>query len=368
MAGRKWYLKRKMAAFPVAAFLTALLSVLASGPRLLRWGEALPAGGARPFSALSLRPEAVREWQVYRLVTYIFVYEDLISLVCGAVIIWYFAGSFEKNVGSVKHCFLTIAFAVLSAVVYLVLRAAVSEWFKVADAEGFTPVAFAMLSASIVRSQMKRTLFFGINLRVTLVPWLLLGAAWLIPSASLLGNLCGLLIGNIYGYGYCFGLDLPESTASRLDQKFPFQLLRRIPGLKYIPGSLAERRACLSRKLNPAPGSYPTQSYPSSPPLAFPVLQMQHTNPQAPGLWPQHPPGDPHVTAPSQTFADRGEPCLLNHFHTPLGRSSSQHLNGPHLWVPSRTDHSEASVPSVPGFPASEAALVPAELCQVHEN
>lgn len=129
--------------------------------------------------------------------TYIFVYEDVISLVCGAVIIWYFASSFEKNVGSVKHCFLTVAFAVLSAMVYLALRAAASESFVVVDAEGFTPVALAMLGASIVRSQMRRTLLFGINFRVALVPWLLLCASWLIPHTSLLGNFCGLLIGNI---------------------------------------------------------------------------------------------------------------------------------------------------------------------------
>lgn len=129
--------------------------------------------------------------------TYIFVYEDVISLVCGTVIVWYFAGSFEKNVGSVKHCFLTVAFAVLSAGLYLAFRPAASLWFGVADVEGFTPVALAMLSASIVRSQMKRTLFFGFNLRLVLLPWLLLGAALLIPCTSLLGNFCGLLIGNI---------------------------------------------------------------------------------------------------------------------------------------------------------------------------
>lgn len=45
------------------------------------------------------------------------------------------------------------------------------------------------------------------------------------------------------GLGYCLCLDFPESVGSRLDRVFPFTLLRRIPGLKYIPGSLAERRA-----------------------------------------------------------------------------------------------------------------------------
>uniref|UniRef100_A0A8C6XX88 Peptidase S54 rhomboid domain-containing protein n=1 Tax=Naja naja TaxID=35670 RepID=A0A8C6XX88_NAJNA len=199
--------------------------------------------------------------EVYRLVTYIFVYEDVISLVCSAVIIWYFAGSFEKMVGTVKHSFLTLAFAVSLALLYLVLRTMASSLLKMMDAEGFTPVAFAMLAASIARSQMKRTMLFGVNFHMAFVPWLLLCIAWIIPSCSFLANLCGLLIGNIYGYGYCFALDFSESTASCLDQKFPFRLLKRIPGVKYVPGSLAERRAFQNKKLNPVPGSYPTQNY-----------------------------------------------------------------------------------------------------------
>ncbi|NXK48779.1 RHBD2 protein, partial [Chauna torquata] len=176
---------------------------------------------------------------VHRLVTYIFHYEDLISLICGAIIIWYFAGSFEKNVGTVKHCFFTIVFAVLSALLYLLLEPVVSRVAEVEDAKGFMPVAFAMLGVSTTRSRMKRTLFFGVRVPVVLVPWFLLFIAWVIPHSSLLSNICGLLVGEAYGLGYCFCLDLPESV----DRVFPFSLLKRIPGLKYIPGSSAERRA-----------------------------------------------------------------------------------------------------------------------------
>ncbi|XP_042647583.1 rhomboid domain-containing protein 2 [Tyto alba] len=226
---------------PVAATLTLLLSLGVSVPGLLRAGPA-----AR--SAASLRPAALRSGEVHRLVTYIFVYEDLISLTCGAIIIWYFAGSFEKNVGTVKHCFLTIAFAVLSALLFLLLETIVLRVTEVEDAKGFMPVAFAMLGVSTTRSQMKRTLFFGVRVPVMLVPWFMLCIAWFIPHSSLLSNLCGLLTGEAYGLGYCFCLDFPESVGSKLDRVFPFSLLKRIPGLKYIPGSLAERRALESSK------------------------------------------------------------------------------------------------------------------------
>lgn len=132
---------------------------------------------------------------VHRLITYIFVYEDLISLTCGAVIIWYFAGSFEKNVGTVKHCILTAAFSVLSALLYLFLEPLVSRLLEVGDAKGFMPVAFATLGVSTTRSRMKRTLVFGCRVPVVLVPWFGLCIAWFVPHFSLLGNLCGLLVG-----------------------------------------------------------------------------------------------------------------------------------------------------------------------------
>lgn len=292
------------------------------------------------------------------MVTYIFIYEDLVSLACGAVIIWYFAGSFEKNVGTVKHCFLTSVFAILSALLYILLEPVVSWVSAVEDTQGFTPVAFATLGVSTTRSRMRRTLVLGVRVPVVLVPWFILCIAWFIPHSSLLSNLCGLLVGeacilswsgagslargggrtccgslcqdasalwcfldsysalsshwlccphhtqfhtgfsphasppalahtenaelrrvkveefsresrlwpegwivrgcvrnecvlsaalNVLlasdGLGYCFCLDFPESVGSRLDQVFPFTLLRRIPGLKYIPGSLVERRA-----------------------------------------------------------------------------------------------------------------------------
>ncbi|KFQ48218.1 Rhomboid domain-containing protein 2, partial [Pelecanus crispus] len=218
---------------------------------------------------------------VHRLVTYIFVYEDLISLTCGAIIIWYFAGSFEKNVGTVKHCFLTFVFAVLSALLYLLLETVVSRVSEVEDAKGFMPIAFATLGVSTTRSRMKRTLVFGVRVPVVLVPWFMLCVASFIPHSPLLSNLCGLLAGEAYGLGYCFCLDFPESVGSKLDRVFPFSLLKRIPGLKYIPASLAERRAFESSKIDPAPGTYPIQSYYCSSPLALPAFQMQHPNAQS---------------------------------------------------------------------------------------
>ncbi|XP_060612710.2 rhomboid domain-containing protein 2 [Anolis sagrei] len=314
--------------FPAAAALTVLLSLLASLPRLLRW-RPRGGGGEAEASPLSLSPEALSGLQVYRLVTYIFVYDDPLSWLCGAIVVWYFAGSFEKSVGTVKHSLLTMAFAVAAALLYLLLSPALASLLEAADATGFAPVAFAMLTASIARSPLRNMLLLGFNVRVFLVPWLLLGVAWFALISPFLANLCGILIGNLYGYGFCSRVDLPESTASRLDQKIPFRLLKRIPVLQYVPGSLAERRASQTRKINPVPGSYPTQSYQAPPPPAFFAPPPQHPNAHPLTSRLPIPPG-PSQFPNANAF---GAPVAQNHFHTPPGSfSSSPHLGGSESW------------------------------------
>ncbi|XDB64553.1 PREDICTED: rhomboid domain-containing protein 2 isoform X2 [Capra hircus] len=304
---RSWSLRPEV---PSATFFTALLSLLVSGPRLFLLQQPLGPSG------LSLRPEALHNWQVYRLVTYIFVYENPVSLLCGAIVIWRFAGNFERTVGTVRHCFFTLVFAVICAIIFLSFEAvsSLSKLGEVEDARGFTPVAFAMLGVSCVRSRMRRALVFGMVVPSLLVPWLLLCASWLIPQTSFLSNVCGLGIGLAYGFTYCFSFDVPEQVAMKLDQKFPFSLMRRISMFKYISGSSAERRAAQSRKLNPVPGSYPTQSgHPHLTPNR-PAAQMQHASGQKLAAWPSCAPGHMPSLPPYQPAS--GLCYVQNHFGT----------------------------------------------------
>ncbi|XP_011831705.1 PREDICTED: rhomboid domain-containing protein 2 isoform X1 [Mandrillus leucophaeus] len=293
---------------PSATFFTALLSLLVSGPRLFLLQPPLAPSG------LTLKSEALRNWQVYRLVTYIFVYENPISLLCGAIIIWRFAGNFERTVGTVRHCFFTVIFAIFSAIIFLSFEAvsSLSKLGEVEDARGFTPVAFAMLGVTTVRSRMRRALVFGMVVPSVLVPWLLLGASWLIPQTSFLSNVCGLSIGLAYGLTYCYSIDLSERVALKLDQTFPFSLMRRISMFKYVSGSSAERRAAQSRKLNPVPGSYPTQScHPHLSPN-HPVSQTQHASGQKLASWPSCTPGHMPTLPPYQPAS--GLCYVQNHF------------------------------------------------------
>ncbi|XP_041278916.1 rhomboid domain-containing protein 2 [Onychostruthus taczanowskii] len=356
---------------PAAAALTVLLSLGASAPGLLR---GVPA--AR--SAAALRPAALQDGEVHRLITYIFIYEDLISLACGAVITWYFAGSFEKNVGTVKHCILTATFSVLSALLYLFLEPLVSRLLEVGDAKGFMPVVFAMLGVSTTRSRMKRTLLFGCRVPVVLVPWFGLCLAWFVPHSSLLGNLCGLLVGEAYGLGYCFCLDFPESVGSKLDRVFPFTLLKRIPGLKYIPGSSAERRASGNSMIKAVPGTYPTQSHHCPSPLALPAgprAQSQgfHHSHALGHQLPQQGPAAGHSLSSSlcQARGAFGEcPGQAHAGASPgqccqLGKSSVPQRVCPAQPQPPTATGLLAGAQQAPGCPAAPVAPVSAEFTRV---
>ncbi|XP_055418160.1 rhomboid domain-containing protein 2 isoform X2 [Bubalus kerabau] len=171
-----------------------------------------------------------------------------------------------------------------------------------------------MLGVNCVRSRMRRALVFGVVVPSLLVPWLLLCASWLIPQTSFLSNVCGLGIGLAYGLTYCFSFDVPEQVAVKLDQKFPFSLMRRISMFKYISGSSAERRAAQSRKSNPVPGSYPTQSGHSHLTPNHPAAQMQHASGQKLAAWPSCAPGHMPSLPPYQPAS--GLCYVQNHFGT----------------------------------------------------
>ncbi|XP_036166256.1 rhomboid domain-containing protein 2 isoform X2 [Myotis myotis] len=116
------------------------------------------------------------------------------------------------------------------------------------------------------------------------------------------------------GLTYCYSFDISENIALKLDQKFPFSLMRRISIFKYISGSSAERRAARNRKLNPVPGSYPTQSsYPHLSPSPL-VAQMQHASGQKLASWPACAPGHMPSLPPYQPAS--GLCYVQNHFGT----------------------------------------------------
>ncbi|KAM4796871.1 rhomboid domain-containing protein 2 [Rhinophrynus dorsalis] len=306
--------------FSPGVVLTILLSLVISIPTLLRVakGEDL---GAR----FDLETGLLGSVTVHRLITYIYFHEDVSSLVCSVLIIWYFGGGFEENMGTAKFCFLTPIFAVSSGLIYLAVLATGLNLQVDGRVQGFTTVAFAMLCVFTSRSSFRRMLFFGVMVPTKVLPLLFLLLALFIPHAPVLSNVCGILVGTAYGMGGRFFLDLPEPLMSRIDQSLPSRFLKRIPIWKYIPSSSVERNASQTRKINPPPGSYPTQQY-YTPPQGLSGTYSPYHNMKPAGKWP--PSGAPVNSSPYPvgdapgTLHQTAHICTGGHSHSHTGTST----------------------------------------------
>ncbi|KAM4046909.1 rhomboid domain-containing protein 2 isoform 1-T1 [Anomaloglossus baeobatrachus] len=235
--------------------------------------------------SLDLEAGVLENLSVHRLLTYIYFHEDLPTLICSCLIAWYFGGGFEENVGTVKFCFLTPLFAVWNGLLYLVVIAIGSNLHLDGKVQGFTSVAFSMISVFIIRTILRRLIFFGFMVPSKVMPLLFLIPAFFIPHATVLSNVCGIVVGVIYGLGGCFFLDPPESLFSRVDQMVPFRVLKRVQIWRYIPATSTERTASQTRKINPPPGSYPTQQY-YTPPQGLPDTYSPYHHMKPTGTWP----------------------------------------------------------------------------------
>ncbi|XP_053563397.1 rhomboid domain-containing protein 2 [Bombina bombina] len=297
--------------------VTILASLAISCPGLLR-----VARGEVPGARMDLEAGILGGIDVHRLITYICFHEDLSSLVCSCLLIWYFGGGFEENMGTVKFFFLTPLFAVSSGLVYLAILATGLHLPMDDRVQGFTAVAFSMMCVFIARSSLKRLMFFGFMVPIKIMPLLFLLLALFIPHAPVLSNVCGILVGTVYGMGSCFFLDLPESLMSRLEQMLPFKLLKRLPFVKYIPATLAERNASQTRKINPPPGSYPTQQYYTPSPGLSKSYNPYH-NARPTGTWPA---AASVGSYPTQVVT--GSPPQINHSCT-AGHSHTEAHSSP---------------------------------------
>lgn len=230
------------------------------------------------------------------------------SLLCGAAVILRYAGNFERSVGTVRHCFFTLVFTLVTAIIFLLCETVISvvHHAEVEAAVGFSPVAFAMMGLTSVRSRMRRVLVLGIFVPTVVAPWFVLCAYCFIPQTSFLGNFCGLCVGIAYGISYC-SFDISERTALKLDRTFPFYLMQRLFMVKYISSCAAERRAANCRRIKPTPGSYPTQCSCTHKSLNRMMQAQQTSGVQGliPGNMPSPPPYQP-ASSPNSTQNNGG--------------------------------------------------------------
>ncbi|XP_067864090.1 rhomboid domain-containing protein 2-like isoform X2 [Heptranchias perlo] len=184
------------------------------------------------------------------------------ALVCNVLMLWYFGGAVEKDIGTVKHAYLTLLFAVLTGIIYAVIGSILFGLQNLKEIQGFTIIVFAYVGMSVYLSPMKYIVLIT-NVKMIYLPLVLLIVALFIPESSILGNICGIGAGLAYAYGrkYFPYLDLHEMTAASLERYFPFNYLKHLPGLTFYSALWEVRNVEVTNRCNPKPGSYPTQTY-----------------------------------------------------------------------------------------------------------
>ncbi|XP_048412533.1 rhomboid domain-containing protein 3 [Stegostoma tigrinum] len=175
-----------------AAFLALVLLLWLTGPE-----EAFTLTAS---SVLSHR-------QVYRLLSYCFSHGNIFALVINVALLVVLSSHLEQQLGTIRYFYLSILFAIFSALLYLLLGKLLS--LDETPVCGFTTVQFAVVTLSCCSLGMKRTI------TVAAVPWIFLPVAYLIiPGSSVLLHICGIIVGLTYNYRFLFCL---ESSNSLID-------------------------------------------------------------------------------------------------------------------------------------------------------
>ncbi|XP_072325326.1 uncharacterized protein rhbdd2 isoform X5 [Scyliorhinus torazame] len=157
--------------------------------------------------------------QVYKVFTYTFIHKSMSALVCNVLMLWYFGGAMEKNIGTVKYGYLNLLFTVLTGILYVLFGSIIYGLQNLKDIQGFTVVVFSHVGMSVFLSPLKHVVFIT-TIKLIYLPFILLFLAIFIPETSILGNVCGLGAGFAYAYGrqYFPHLDLHEMTAASMER------------------------------------------------------------------------------------------------------------------------------------------------------
>ncbi|XP_051891512.1 rhomboid domain-containing protein 2 isoform X1 [Pristis pectinata] len=200
--------------------------------------------------------------QVYKVLSYVFIHKSMSALVCNVLMLWYFGGAMEKDIGTVKFAYLTLLLAILSGIIYVIIGSIFFGLEKLKEIQGFTVVVFAFVGMSVFLSPMKSVVFIT-TIKVIYLPFVLLVLSIFIPESSILGNVSGIAAGIVYAYGrrYFPYLDMHEMTAASLERYFPFNSLKNLPGIAFYSALWEVRNVETTNRCNPKPGSYPTQTY-----------------------------------------------------------------------------------------------------------
>ncbi|EFJ40799.1 hypothetical protein VOLCADRAFT_99376 [Volvox carteri f. nagariensis] len=201
-------------------------------------------------TAVSLVPHAVLyDYQVYRFFTAVLVHGGLLHVTFNMLAFVPIGASLERAAGTWQLLHFMLLSCFLEGVIYAVVSGLLAASGLVHGAlfhgaVGFSGVIFgllvwdsALLSSS--SSSSHRSIFGLFHVPAPWYPWvLLLLCQLMLPEASLLGHLAGLLVGQLWVWGYLRPLALPRSAVLWLEQSSPLaSRCVRLPSFVTMPSS-----------------------------------------------------------------------------------------------------------------------------------
>jgi len=176
----------------------------------------------------SLDPTKMDLSQMHRLNTYPLVHTGLIHALVNIVALTPLLERFEREIGTLKTTLL-IAGPVVTfpAGLYLLIEMGVLRGSEAVV--GASALVFTLIAAEAVKTYVYQPYYtiagWEIPSWTTPIFWMML-ASFLVPSSSLLGHFCGMVIGYAYACRYLRLLEPSEWILTKVEQKLGFLLLR----------------------------------------------------------------------------------------------------------------------------------------------
>ncbi|XP_059401097.1 rhomboid domain-containing protein 2-like [Carassius carassius] len=209
----------------------------------------------------SLESSAVISGHVYKLFTYFLYHKNMMLLFLSAVLMGLPCSGLERGIGSVRFLYQSLLLSSISGLLHVLLESLLFSPSNRSSVKGLVPLTLSVLGMMTINSAMRKAYIMGVSVPTASLPWIILIIITLFfPNTVFLCNVLAIVTGILYGNGWFSLLEMSESRASVLEKKFPFCLLKQIPGVQFIPASTEERKKPLDLTDAP-PGSYPVQAY-----------------------------------------------------------------------------------------------------------
>ncbi|XP_073686229.1 rhomboid domain-containing protein 2 [Garra rufa] len=209
----------------------------------------------------SLESSAVISGHVYKLFTYFLYHKNMTHLFLSAILMGFPCSGVERGIGTVRFLYRSLLLLSICGLLHVLLESLLFSPSSRSSVNGLVPLAMSVLGMMTINSAMRKAYIMGVSVPTASLPWIILTIITLFfPNTVFLCNVLAIVTGISHGMGWFSLLEMSESRASVLEKKFPFRLLKQIPGVQFIPASTEDRKKPLDLTDIP-PGSYPVQAY-----------------------------------------------------------------------------------------------------------